>query len=143
MTITYQRNATDIDWASVATLIRDAGLGHPTLDDVRRAYTNSTLVVFAFEHDLLVGAARAISDGVYHAQICDMVVTPSRQRQGIGRAMAECLLRDLTGIKVLLTASFGKESFYQKLGFRRHKTALAYNYGPWWYEDESDCNQPE
>jgi predicted N-acetyltransferase YhbS len=65
-----------------------------------------------------------------------MVVTPTLQQRGIGRAMTTLLLNDLAGIKVLLTASFGKEEFYRKLGFRRHKTALACNYGPWWYEDE-------
>jgi GNAT superfamily N-acetyltransferase len=137
MTITYQRTLAGIDWSALSAIIRDAGLGEAAPEDLERAYTQSTLFVFAFVDDTLVGAARALSDTVWHAQICDMVVTPVFQGRGIGRRMAEELLYDLRGIKVLLTASFGKEGFYRKLGFRRHKTALAYNYGAWWYEAEA------
>ena len=137
MTITYQRNLDGIDWSLLASIIHDAGLGQAQPNDLQRAFNNSNLYVFAFDNDLLVGAARMLSDGVYHAQLCEMVVTPARQRQGIGTTMLDILLQDLNGLKVLLTASFGKEDFYRKRGFRRHKTALAYNYGPWWYEDES------
>ena len=102
MALTYRRTIAGVDWALLATIIQDAGLGHAIPADLERAYTNSVLVVFAYDHDTLIGAARAISDGVYHAQLCDMVVTPTRQRQGIGRHMAELLVHDLTGIKVLL-----------------------------------------
>jgi GNAT superfamily N-acetyltransferase len=133
--ITYQRSLDSINWAELADVFVRAGLGSPNPDDLQRAYINSALYVFAFLHDQLVGAARVISDGVYHAELCDTVVVPELQRQGIGRQMVELLLGDLNGIKVLLTASFGKEEFYHKLGFRRHKTALAYNYGEWWYAE--------
>jgi aralkylamine N-acetyltransferase len=137
MTLVYHRTVQGIDWAILATIIEDAGLGQADPLDLEKAYTNSEWVVFAFDSELLVGAARAISDGVYHSQICDMVVTPTHQRQGIGRRMTELLLGDLAGIKVLLTASFGKEDFYRRLGFRRHKTALECHYGPWWYDDNT------
>jgi GNAT superfamily N-acetyltransferase len=133
--ITYRRRLDQIDWMALAAVFQRAGLGSPTPADLQRAYTNSALYVFAYAHDDLIGAARVISDGVYHAELCDTVVLPEMQRQGIGRQMVEILLHDLNGLKVLLTASFGKEEFYRKLGFRRHKTALAYNYGAWWYDE--------
>lgn len=143
MTITYRRNLDGVDWDVLATIIQDAGLGQTPAANLQRAFCNSALYVFAFDDEQLIGAARMISDGVYHAQLCDMVVIPSKQRQGVGRTMLQLLLQDLNGLKVLLTASFGKEEFYRKLGFRKHKTALAYNYGPWWYEAETDQAQPE
>jgi aralkylamine N-acetyltransferase len=137
MKIDYRRSLDGIDWQTLANVIRDAGLGQSNPEDLRRAYKNSALYVFAFADDKLIGAARAISDGVYHAELCDTVVTPILQSRGIGRTMVEMLLNDLRGIKVLLTASFGKEGFYHRLGFRKHKTALAYNYGVWWYVEEA------
>ncbi|MBA3469740.1 MAG: GNAT family N-acetyltransferase [Herpetosiphonaceae bacterium] len=135
MSIRYQRTLAGIDWAELAAVVARAGLGTPDPLHEQRAYANSALYVFAFDQTTLIGAARAISDGIYHAQLCDMVVLPEWQGQGIGRAMATQILDDLGGIKVLLTASFGKEGFYRKLGFRRHKTTLARNYGAWWYAD--------
>lgn len=143
MTITFRRSLEGIEWSHLATIIHDAGLGNAQPDDLQRAFRNSALYVFAFDDDCLVGAARMISDGVYHAQLCEMVVTPTKQRQGIGRTMLDILLQDLNGLKLLVTTSFGKEEFYRKRGFRRHKTALAYNYGPWWYEDEPATAQSE
>jgi GNAT superfamily N-acetyltransferase len=134
MNITYQRALEGIDWPALANVFRRAGLGNPIPVDLQRAYNNSALYVFAYVNNQLIGAARVISDGVYHAELCDTVIVPEMQRQGIGRQMVELLLHDLRGIKVLLTASFGIEDFYRILGFRRHKTAMAYNYGAWWYE---------
>jgi len=137
MSITYKRTFEGLDWTVLATVFSRASLGAPDPHDLGRAYHNSALYVFAYHHQELIGAARAISDGVYHAELCDTVVVPEWQGRGIGRHMVELLLDDLQGQKVLLTASFGKEGFYRKLGFRRHKTALACNYGPWWYEDSA------
>ena len=135
MIIRYQRTLTGVDWNDLAQLFAKAGLGNPDAQHLKRAYTNSALSIFAFHEDALIGAARAISDGVFHAALCDTVVLPAWQGQGIGRHMVRELLQDLSGIKVLLTASFGKEGFYRNLGFRRHKTALATHYGPWWYDE--------
>ena len=141
MSITYQRTIEGIDWAQLAAVFAQAGLGTSDPLKEQRAYANSALTIFAHDQARLIGAARAISDGVYCAQICDTVVLPEWQGQGIGRHMVEQLLADLEGIKVLLTSSFGKEGFYRKLGFRRHKTALARNYRPWWYEEEAISDQ--
>jgi aralkylamine N-acetyltransferase len=136
MSIRYTRTLDGIDWHMFATVFERASLGTPQATDLEKSYRNSAVYVFAHHAEVLIGAARALSDGVYHAEICDTVVLPAYQGQGIGRHMIEILLRDLSGQKIMLTSSFGKEGFYKKLGFRRHKTALAYGYGAWWYEDE-------
>lgn len=137
MSITFTHDHSTLDWDALANLFLKAGLGQPAAADLRRAYQQSALTIFAYAEATLVGAARALSDGVYHAEICDTVVLPAFQRQGIGQSLVRALLEELTGQKVLLTAAFGKEGFYQELGFRRHKTALAYGYGPWWYVEGS------
>jgi ribosomal protein S18 acetylase RimI-like enzyme len=130
MTIRYTRSLDDVDWTVLASVFERASLGTPQVAMLEQSYRNSALHIFSYDSNELIGAARAISDGVYHAALCDTVVLPEYQGKGIGRHMVETLLHDMQGLKVILTASFGKEGFYKKLGFQRHKTALAYGYGP-------------
>jgi predicted N-acetyltransferase YhbS len=136
--VTYTHTLDGVAWQELADLIAAAGLGTALPDDMRRAYEYSALRVFAWDEGRLVGAARAISDGIYHAMLCDVLVLPAYQGQGIGRELVQRILAELGGIKLLTTAAFGKEGFYRRLGFRRHKTTLAINYGPWWYELEGE-----
>jgi predicted N-acetyltransferase YhbS len=137
--ITYTHTLDGVAWQELADLVTAAGLGTSQPDDMRRAYEQSDLRVFAWDEGRLVGAARAISDGIYHAMLCDVMVLPAYQGRGIGRALVLRILAELGGIKLMTTAAFGKEEFYRRLGFRRHKTALAINYGPWWYEPEDEA----
>lgn len=141
--ITYTHTLDGVTWRELAGLVAAAGLGTPQPDDMRRAYEHTALRVFAWDEGRLVDAARAISDGVYHAMLCDVTVLPAYQRRGIGREVARRVLAELGGIKLLTTAAFGKEDFYRRLGFRRHKTALAISYGPWWYESQDEVSGGE
>jgi predicted N-acetyltransferase YhbS len=138
--VTYIYTLDRVAWQELADLVAAAGFGTSSADDMRRAYEHSALRVFAWKEARLVGAARAISDGVYHAMLCDVMVLPAYQGQGIGRELVQRILAELGGIKLLTTAAFGKEGFYRRLGFRCHKTALAINYGPWWYEPEDEVS---
>jgi GNAT superfamily N-acetyltransferase len=137
--IPYTHTLGGVAWQELADLVAAAGLGTASPDDVRRAYEQSALCVLAWDEGRLVGAARAISDGIYHAMLCDVMVLPTHQGRGIGRELVQRILAELGGIKLLTTAAFGKEEFYHRLGFRRHKTALAINYGSWWYEPEGEA----
>ena len=67
-----------------------------------RFQTNSTLVIFAFDGDTLVGTARAITDLEYHAGIYDVAVLPEYQGRGVGRQMMEWLLNRLKVWRVKL-----------------------------------------
>lgn len=62
-----------------------------------------------------------------------MFVDPLYQRQGVGRALMENLLARLPKRSVMLISIHGKEGSYQKLGFRRLRTAysLQEDFGPW------------
>ena len=69
----------------------------------------------------LVGWCAAVSDGVRHGFLVDLIVHPESQRRGIGRSLVqhaiEFLLR--SGISVI-HADFNDENaaFYEKCGFR-------------------------
>jgi ribosomal protein S18 acetylase RimI-like enzyme len=101
-------------------------LGEKQLDDLRVAFTNSRFKVFAYDGSRLVGAGRAIADGVDCAYLCDVAIHPDYQGRGLGRELMTQLRRLTEGHrKVLLYAAAGKEGFYRRLGFQPLPSAMA------------------
>lgn len=90
--------------------------------ELHQAITDSWYVLSAYENDRLVGFGRIISDGVLYALICDLIVNPACQGQGIGSALLAKLIDHCRsrGIRVIwLFAAKGKSSFYKKFGFSK------------------------
>ena len=116
----------NVDWAALSHLYKIAPLGNKSADWLRTAYTNSRFKCFVYDGDKVVGAGRAVADGVDCSYLCDIVVHPEYQGTGIGRELVT-RLRDLSAghRKIILYANPGKERFYRKLGFRRMLTAMA------------------
>jgi GNAT superfamily N-acetyltransferase len=88
--------------------------------ELHRAIADSWYVLSAYENDRLVGFGRIISDGVLYALICDLIVNPARQGQGIGSTLLNKLIEHCRtqNIRVIwLFAAKGKSSFYKKFGF--------------------------
>ena len=73
-----------------------------TADQHERAFRNS-IVRLAFDGDKLVGAARAITDGVRCAAVFDVCVLPSHRARGIGRMVMRALVDALAGQFVMLS----------------------------------------
>jgi ribosomal protein S18 acetylase RimI-like enzyme len=57
-------------------------------DALCEAISASWYTLSAYDNDDLVGFGRVISDGVLYALICDLIVKPSYQGQGIGSRCA-------------------------------------------------------
>jgi ribosomal protein S18 acetylase RimI-like enzyme len=114
------------DWAELSRLYRLAPLGDKKPDDLKRAFSNSLYKCFVRDAGALVGAGRALADGVDCSYLCDIAVHPDFQGRGLGKAIV-AKLRDLSAghRKIILYANPGKEEFYRKLGFRRMRTAMA------------------
>jgi ribosomal protein S18 acetylase RimI-like enzyme len=115
-----------IDWSALSRLYRIAPLGDKKPDDLRRALTNSLYKCFVLEDGVLVGAGRAVADGVDCSYICDVAIHPDYQGRGLGTAIV-AKLKDLSAghKKIILYANPGKEGFYKKLGFKPMRTAMA------------------
>jgi len=93
--------------------------------ELHQAISDSWYVLSAYENDRLVGFGRIISDGVLYALICDLIVNPTCQGQGIGSALLAKLIEHCRskGIRVIwLFAAKGKGSFYKKFGFDKRPT---------------------
>ena len=87
---------------------------------VQEAMSRSWYSISAYRGGELVGFGRLLSDGVYQCFVCDMIVLPDAQGQGIGQAILERLVAHAqdSGIKWLqLTCALGKQGFYTKSGF--------------------------
>lgn len=104
----------------VADLFRCSGLRRPVdqLDRIEAMLEHADLLVTAWHGEALIGVARALTDWRYCCYLSDLAVTPSHQRQGIGRALIrqvqsaigpECML--------LLLAAPEAMDYYPHIGF--------------------------
>ena len=115
-----------VDWEELSALYRAAPLGDKPAEVLRQAFSNSMFRCFAYDGGRLVGAGRALADGVDCAYLCDIAVLPSHQGTGLGKQIVARLLELARGHKkILLYAVPGKEAFYRRFGFLRMRTAMA------------------
>lgn len=115
-----------IDWNALSQLYRIAPLGEKSAEDLRVVFTNSRYKCFVYAQGELVGAGRALADGLDCSYLCDIAVHPEFQGQGLGKAIIERLRTLSAGHrKIILYANPGKEGFYARLGFARMRTAMA------------------
>ncbi|MGE5240777.1 MAG: GNAT family N-acetyltransferase [Bacteroidota bacterium] len=121
--------STDVDgisWEELARLFELAPLGkNRDPEKLEKAFRNSLLKVFAFHGTKLVGAGRALSDGVWRAAIFDVAVLPEYQGKGIGSTIIRQLIDSANVEVIMLYAAPGKEEFYEQFGFRKMTTAMA------------------
>ena len=122
----WQFDDAGIDWSALSELYRIAPLGDKSPGDLKVCFANSMFKCFVFEGDRLVGAGRAVADGIDCSYICDVAVHPDHQGRGLGKAIIGKLREfSATHRKIILYANPGKEGFYKKLGFLPMRTAMA------------------
>ena len=115
-----------VNWNELSELYRIAPLGDKPAEALETVFSNSRFRCFIYSNGILIGAGRALADGVDCSYICDVVVHPDFQGMKLGKAIVEKLVSDSKGHKkIILYANPGKEGFYRKLGFRRMNTAMA------------------
>ncbi len=93
-------------------------------EQTEKALNNSLYTVIAEDDGKVVGMGRMTGDGLYYL-IVDIVVQPDHQKKGIGSAIIDMMIDYVdreTPIggrsSVQLTAEKGKETFYEKRGFK-------------------------
>ena len=115
-----------VDWAELSELYRIAPLGEKPPEALVTTFTASRFTTFVYDQEQLIGAGRALADGLDCAYIADVAVHPDHQGRGLGAAIIEHLVTAAEGHKkIILYANPGTESFYHKLGFLPMTTALA------------------
>ncbi|MEZ5660663.1 MAG: GNAT family N-acetyltransferase [Burkholderiaceae bacterium] len=126
MSLDWKYSADEVCWQELADVYRAAPLGDKQPQALRTAFDNSMFKCFIFEDGRLVGAGRALADGVDCSYVCDIAVLPTHQGTGLGKAIIAYLVEKSRGHKkIILYAVPGKEAFYRRFGFLRMTTAMA------------------
>ncbi|HEX7863318.1 MAG TPA: GNAT family N-acetyltransferase [Variovorax sp.] len=126
MALDWRHSIETLDWDELSRLYAIAPLGDKKPDALRVVFSNSMFKCLVYEGGRLVGAGRAVADGLDCSYICDVAVHPEHQGIGLGKAIVARLIELSQGHrKIILYAVAGKEPFYKKLGFRRMRTAMA------------------
>jgi len=126
MDISWIYEQSDMDWSQLSELYRIAPLGEKSPNDLKLVFSNSRYKCFVCKNEKLIGAGRALADGLDCSYLCDVAIHPDYQGMGLGKQIVRKLMDFSTGHKkIILYANPGKEGFYSKLGFRRMNTAMA------------------
>ncbi|MBD2035941.1 GNAT family N-acetyltransferase [Phormidium sp. FACHB-592] len=93
-------------------------------EDLAIAVANSDPVVTAWDHDLMIGFARATSDGIYRATVWDVVIHPNYQGAGLGRKLVETVLSHpkMSRVERIYLMTTHQQSFYQRIGFEPNES---------------------
>ncbi len=120
----YDQNK--VNWEHLSELYRIAPLGDKPATGLKVVFSNSMFKCFVYDNHILVGAGRALADGMDCSYICDVAVRPEYQGLKIGKLIIEKLVAfSQSHKKIILYANPGKEGFYGKLGFSKMNTAMA------------------
>ena len=107
--------------AEVIALYNDAGLTRPSdTHRIARMYTNSNLIVTAWDGRKLVGVSRALTDSCYACYLSDLAVLSAYQHLGIGKELIR-LTKQRIGdetMLLLLSAPAAME-YYPKVGMEK------------------------
>jgi hypothetical protein len=69
----------------IIALYEDAGLPRPTndIDRIKKMFSNSNLIVTAWDGDLLVGVARSITDWAWSCYLADLAIKQEYQKKAL------------------------------------------------------------
>lgn len=137
-------SAGDVDACDVQALCDKVGWPRRPLTKIAASLKNSYLVATLHsilrapgseENDekKLIGMARATSDHAFNATIWDVLVDPSYQGRGLGKALVEQLIRTLLQRdigNITLFADNKVVDFYKNLGFEADPEGIK---GMFWY----------
>ncbi|REJ07950.1 GNAT family N-acetyltransferase [Halobacillus trueperi] len=108
--------------AELKRLYNEAGWWEKRKEEDIENILESEISVGAWDGDLLIGFARAVSDGKFRAYIEDVVIHTKFQKSGIGTEIVSRLLKELSHIDVI--SLFCEEElipFYERNKFKHIK----------------------
>jgi aralkylamine N-acetyltransferase len=137
--IIFSTERDDIDLYDLESLCDRVGWARRPLRKVKKAIEHSFLVVSMWEvrgnQKRLIGFARATSDRAFNATIWDVVVDPTFQNRGLGKAMMKYTISRLRSADISNITLFADPQvidFYRRLGFILDPEGIK---GMFWYPD--------
>lgn len=129
MNITYRKGLKpNID--TIIEVYKSSGINRPTKNKERIStmYSNSNLVITAWDDDKLIGISRALTDFCYCCYLSDLAVKKNYQKIGIGKKLIE-LTKEAIGEQttlILLSAPTAMD-YYPKVGFQKINNGFIVN----------------
>jgi ribosomal protein S18 acetylase RimI-like enzyme len=121
MEISYKLD-TIPDTGIIIELYNSSGINRPTTDKERitKMYSNSNLIVTAWDKEKLVGITRSLTDFCYCCYLSDLAVRKEYQKYGIGKKLIS-LTKESIGdqVMLLLLSAETAMDYYQKVGFQK------------------------
>ena len=90
------------------------------IDNFNKPFINSTIVISAWDNDLLVGCVRVLSDKMFRSVIYDLALLPEYQGKGIGKELVKKCREQFLNSEWLVGTTNERASFYEKLGFEKN-----------------------
>ncbi len=103
-----------VGWADESTTTQSM------IDNFNKPFINSTLVVSAWDNDLLVGCVRVLSDKMFRSVIYDLAVLPEYQGNGIGKELVKRCREQCPNSEWLVGTTTEKVHFYENIGFEKN-----------------------
>ena len=126
MNIQYKTGLTPTT-AAIIEVYDSSGINRPTKDVQRITdmYTNSNLILTAWDGDLLVGVSRALTDFHYCCYLSDLAIRKEYQKLGIGKELVR-LTKEALGPRcmLLLLAAPTAMEYYPKIGMDKLDNAF-------------------
>ncbi|MDH5639715.1 MAG: GNAT family N-acetyltransferase [Nitrospira sp.] len=109
----------DLDPAKLVRLFHQAPWAKGrTLEGAREMLGHTDMIICAWDHDVLVGFGRVLTDFTYRATIWDVIVDQAYQKRGLGTEIVRRILHHPRLQKVeLIWLCTRRPGFYEKLGF--------------------------
>lgn len=95
-----------------------------SIEDLSVAIANSNPVVSVWDGERLIGFARATSDGIYRANIWDVVIHPDYRGAGMGRKLVETVLTHprMNRVERVYLMTTHQQRFYERIGFESNSS---------------------
>ena len=121
MEITYRDDIIP-ETNQIIEVYNSSEINRPTTDKerIKRMFSNSNLIITAWDKDLLVGISRSLTDFCYCCYLSDLAVRKEYQTGGIGKKLIEITknkIGEQTAL-ILLSAPTAM-GYYPKVGFQR------------------------
>jgi GNAT superfamily N-acetyltransferase len=110
----------NFDWQEQADLLRSVGWGDG-YDEQSMRRSVDAYPLFAQARDkngLLLGYLKAFSDGIFSTIIGEIVVRPTAQKAGIGKALLATVEQSFPGIPIHLNALGDAKYFFEHCGYK-------------------------
>ena len=102
-----------VGWADESTTTQSM------IDNFNKPFINSTIVISAWDNDLLVGCVRVLSDKMFRSVIYDLALLPEYQGKGIGKELVKKCREQIPNSEWLVGTTTERVSFYECIGFKK------------------------